>query len=103
METKWKVLGMEHKLSDGYVLSVTSACDIKTDLGFARGLTYTSLEFKEIEPDYVPFEDLTEEIVLNWVKEQLGTAGVDAIEKEVQEDYEKEIASPTTGQGLPWG
>lgn len=102
METKWKVVGMEHALSDGYVLSVTSACDIKTELGFARALNYTSLEFKEAEPDYVPFEDLTEEIVLGWVKEKLGAEGVNTIEKEVKEDYEKQIAPPTTGQGLPW-
>jgi hypothetical protein len=102
METKWKVVGMKHELSNGYVLSVTSACEIKTDLGFTRQLTYTSLEVKEIESDYVPFEDLTEEIVLGWVKEKLGTEGVNTIEKEVKEEYEKQIAPPTTGQGLPW-
>ena len=35
--------------------------------------------------DFVPFEDLTEEIVLGWVTTDLGTDGVAAIDQEAED------------------
>jgi len=35
--------------------------------------------------DFVPFEDLTEEIVLGWVETDLGTDGVAAIDQEAED------------------
>lgn len=36
--------------------------------------------------DFVPFEDLTEEIVLGWVTTDLGTDGVAAIDQEAEDE-----------------
>ena len=36
--------------------------------------------------DFVPFEDLTEEIVLGWVTTELGTDGVAAIDQEAEDE-----------------
>lgn len=33
--------------------------------------------------DFIPFEDLTNEIVLNWIKDDLGQSGIDDLETEL--------------------
>ena len=49
-------------------------------------------------PDFVPFEDLTEDTVLDWVKNELDA---DSIEATLASKLEKTNA-PKTVSGLPW-
>ena len=103
METKWKVLAITRVLSDGYVINIVSECRKTTSLGYGKKLVNTNLEIKESGPDYIAFEDLTEDVVLDWVKEELGEEGISKVEQQANESYEKATATPTTESGLPWG
>jgi len=49
-------------------------------------------------PDFVAFEDLTEEIVLGWVKNQMDT---DAMEAGLASQIEAQ-KEPVTVTGMPW-
>jgi len=49
-------------------------------------------------PDFVAFEDLTEEIVLGWVQNALDT---DAMEVSLQEKIDAQ-KNPATVAGVPW-
>ena len=49
-------------------------------------------------PDFVAFEDLTEEIVLGWVK---GAMDTEALEAGLASQIEAQKA-PTTVTGMPW-
>jgi hypothetical protein len=50
----------------------------------------------------IPFADLTEELVVGWVKEALGgQEKVDEIEAALQAQLNEQHA-PTTAPGLPW-
>lgn len=57
--------------------------------------------FKEQELDissiteFIPFEDLTDEIVIGWVKSDLGEAGVNDAQKEATELLNKALNTST--------
>ena len=70
------------------------------DLGEQTVRTYGTVSFSP-DPDasdFVPFEDLTEETVLDWVKGELDT---DSIEATLASKLE-EANAPKTVSGLPW-
>ena len=101
----WTILNMEHKTSDGFVIEVTSAYEKQDGPGYASELFLN--EFEEVVgPDFIPYEDLTEEIVLGWVKEALGADAVAATEASVNllaNIKKQDIENPTVEGGLPWG
>jgi hypothetical protein len=53
---------------------------------------------------FIPYEDLTEEMVINWIKESLGEEGVLSIEASIQAQIEAQKNPPVTPQEtpLPW-
>jgi len=61
---------------------------------------YGTLNFvpKPDDADFTPFEQLTEEIVLGWVKAELNTA---EIEQALAQKLNEKL-NPTVVAGLPW-
>lgn len=55
-------------------------------------------------PDYIPYADLTEEIVLGWVFEELGENGVDSAQQCVQGQINSIVNPPVSPEvePLPW-
>ena len=53
---------------------------------------------------FIPYEDLTEEMVITWIKESLGEEGVLSIEASIQAQIEAQKNPPVTPQEtpLPW-
>jgi hypothetical protein len=75
----------------------------KTD-GAATGSVYgtISLPHKDHnDPTFIPYDDLTEEIVIGWVKDEMGANQVAAYEAAVQGQIDAQI-NPTHASGLPW-
>jgi hypothetical protein len=101
----WKVLDMNHRTSDGYVIEVTSACE-KTDApGYARKVFSNEFEGTP-HGDYIPYENLTEEVVLGWVKNSLGPEVVSKTESDINAQAlanKQAIENPPVESGKPWG
>ena len=53
---------------------------------------------------FVPYEDLTETIVIAWIQEELGVDGVSNLEACIQGQIDSQINPPSTPQNtpLPW-
>jgi hypothetical protein len=49
----------------------------------------------------VPFADLTEEMVIGWVKDKFGAEKVAEIEAALQAQLDEQHA-PSKAQGMPW-
>jgi hypothetical protein len=63
---------------------------------------YGSIGLEKPEPDnMIPYADLTEEIVVGWVKDHFGEEKVDEIEAALQAQLDQQHA-PTTAPGVPW-
>jgi hypothetical protein len=98
----WKVLDMEHKTSNGFVIQVLSCYEVQD--GYARKVF--KQEFEEIVgPEFIPYENLTEEIVIGWVKNKLGPEAVGETESSVASEAlikKQEIEFPVVKSGKPW-
>tara|TARA_R110000824_G_scaffold6511_4_gene30125 strand:- start:3437 stop:3748 length:312 start_codon:yes stop_codon:yes gene_type:complete len=101
----WTILNMEHKTSDGFVIEVTSAYEKQDGPGYASELFLN--EFEEVVgPDFIPYEDLTEDLVIGWVKDALGSEAVAKTELDVNTlaaTKKQDIENPAVEGGLPWG
>ena len=75
-EFKWSIGTLERKLDDGFVVTVhwrASATD-----GDYSASTYGTVGYTQGEESFVPFDNLTEETVIGWVKESLDAEIVEA-------------------------
>jgi len=86
-----------------YVVTAHWQCNGSEESG---GQTYTSQIYGTSSfqvdpgPDYIPYDQLTQEIVLNWV----WASGIDkdATEAAVQKQIDNEINPPVISPPLPW-
>jgi hypothetical protein len=95
MEFTWSVVQMDRLTADGFVTTVhynVSAVD-----GEFTASTYGTVGYTE-EGAFTPYSQLTEAVVVGWVKDSLG-----------QETVEESLAAQITAQknpvsesGLPW-
>ena len=95
----WAVTNLDRETSDGYVFTAHYTISAKDDT-YAAG-AYGSVGFER--PDVlIPFDDLTEELVVGWVKEAIGgEEKVAEIEQALQAQLDEKHA-PTKATGVPW-
>ena len=98
MEIKWTIPTLERELSDGFVYTAHWRCTA-TDGDFSAS-SYGTAGFQQ-DPEaesFVPYEDLTEEMVLGWLFNSLDK---DATEEALKAKIEAD-KNPTTAAGVPW-
>ena len=96
---KWEVNTLERELADGYVKKViyrVKGMDGSEEKARATG----EVELEKPET-LIPYKDLTESKVLEWVKAKLGTDEIASVEKWL-EDKITLINTPVTEEGKPW-
>ena len=101
MTTTWTIAQLDRELADGYVYTVHYKVDA-TDGTYSSG-AYGSIGLEK--PDtLVPYKDLTEEVVVGWVKTKLNSEDSKTVEN-VEAALAAKIAeqkTPTVGTGIPW-
>ena len=91
-----KIIGLERKLSDGTVTEVHWQATLK-DGEYSTGASGTvSLRRDDNSAAFIPFEDLTEAKVIEWVKAEWSSPE-DILKAEMAE-----LKTPTKANGLPW-
>jgi hypothetical protein len=99
----WQVNTMERDLSDGHVNKViyrVKGMDGETEKDRATGeVNFTKPS--SLPSDFVAYDKLDEATVLGWVKTAIGSDGVSAIEKAI-EDKIAIINTPVTATGKPF-
>ena len=95
----WAIANLERETDDGFVF--TAHYTVNANDGTYTSGAYGSIGFER--PDsLIPFADLTEELVVGWVKEALGgQEKVDEIEDALQAQLNEQHA-PTKAAGVPW-
>ena len=93
----WQVVDMDRLTSDGFVVVVhynVSATD-----GTYQTSTYGTTSYTQTPGEtYIPYEDLTQPIVVGWVQEALGK---DTVEMSLQGQIDA-LKNPVQESGLPW-
>ncbi len=95
----WHIAQLERETADGYVFTAHYTVDAN-DGTYTAG-AYGSLGFERPEDDLIPFADLTEEIVIGWLKDKFGPEKVAEIEAALQAQLDEQ-RQPTRASGLPW-
>ena len=94
----WSIPTLERELSDGFVYTAHWRCTA-TDGDFSAS-SYGTAGFSQ-DPEaesFVPYEDLTEEMVLGWLWNSIDKDATEAA-LAAKIDAEK---NPTTAAGVPW-
>ncbi len=94
----WKIGQLDRETADGYVFTAHYTVNA-TDETYSAG-AYGSIGFEK--PDtLVAYADLTEEVVIGWVKDQLTAEKVTEVEAALQAQLDEQ-AAPTKASGTPW-
>jgi hypothetical protein len=94
----WAISNLERETADGFVY--TAHYTVTANDGTYSSGAYGSLGFER--PDnLVPYAELTEEIVVGWVKEHFGPEKVAEIEAALQTQIDEQ-RNPTKAAGVPW-
>jgi hypothetical protein len=99
----WSIVQLEHKVQDGLVILAHWQLVETQDGQTARVYGSIALPAKEpTDPTFIPFDELTEEVVIDWVKAHMGEEQVAELEASVAAQLDA-LLNPTTTTGLPWG
>jgi hypothetical protein len=96
MEFTWNVVQMDRLTSDGFVVTVhytVNAVD-----GDYTSSTYGTVGYTQGEGSYIPYAQLTKDVVVGWVQESLGK---DTVETGLAAQIEAQ-KNPVQETGLPW-
>ena len=105
----WKVSELSRVVADGFVVKVryeVEAIDGEHSASVHDVVTYnqadSALKISETPgAQLIPFDQLTEQVVIGWVKETVTEYGVASIEAALSKSIEAK-KHPTVVTGLPW-
>jgi hypothetical protein len=91
----WIIEQLERNISDGFVTHAHWRCNAVD--GEFESSVYGSLKLERGDT-FTPYENLTQDQVIGWVKNNLDVSGIESGAQTVI-DAKK---SPVTGSGVPW-
>ena len=94
----WSVVNLQRNLATGGVVYVHYSA-VATDEGYSEGeYGGVPLTPDSSSPSFIPFENLTQDIVLNWIWSILDKNGIEqSLLAKIQEQK-----TPTKSEGVPW-
>lgn len=101
--TVWKVLELERQSVDDLVTVVhweATQSEETEDKKVYNSRVYGSINLSRGE-EFVPFDQLTEETVIGWVKASLGEAQLVEIDKGLKDLIDRQKVPPIL-KGVPW-
>ena len=97
----WSVETLDRLTADGIVYQVHYTIAAADDTYQTGGYGSMGLDTPAEDYTVVPYSDLTEEVVIGWVKAKLGEEQVSSIEAALQSKLD-ELRAPSTATGTPW-
>tara|TARA_B110000285_G_scaffold115490_1_gene130891 strand:+ start:1835 stop:2167 length:333 start_codon:yes stop_codon:yes gene_type:complete len=95
----WTIPTLEHEIADGGVYVAHWRCTgVDGDGNSAASYGTCGLTYDASSEDFIPYDDLTEAQVQEWIWEQVNQADTEAsIASKIDA-----IANPTSASGTPW-
>lgn len=102
----WSIINLERKLPDGDYPPdgqvYTAHWTVSQEENGHTASVYGSIGFSDPDPNnFVPYNQLTEEEVLNWVFDALGVDQVVNIQESLYAQIQEQ-ENPTHASGIPW-
>ena len=104
MKTTWKILNLKRLVSNDLITEITYECKVTIDNNSSRTIGSIEISGDINDPNFIAFDDLTEEVANAWLMTALGDEATN-IETKLVDDVNKKIefkASRKDKKGLPW-
>jgi len=105
MTTTWRIIDTKYQIADGLVTEVVYICQASLEDELSRKVGRINLTGDPTAPGFVAFENLTEQVIIEWVQSILGQTQVAEIETALQDKATAQKAvkdAQTVKNGLPW-
>jgi hypothetical protein len=99
MNTTYTIANIEYTNDDNKAVTIAHWRATAQD-GDYTASSYGTCSFEQkdpTDPSFVPFDDLTEEVVLGWVQDKMG----EEIESNLNNQMDA-LKNPTSAIGVPW-
>jgi len=98
----WSIVQLERHTTDGLVITAHWQAVKESDGKQARVYGSIGLPMKDpSDPSFIPFDELTEDVVLSWVHAALGDEQVAAYEANLDAQLDA-LINPPVLTGMPW-
>jgi hypothetical protein len=98
----WSIVQLERHTTDGLVITAHWEAVKESDGKRARVYGSVGLPMKDAsDPTFIPFDELTEDVVLSWVHATLGAEQVEAYEANLDAQLDA-LINPPVLTGIPW-
>lgn len=105
MQTDWKIINTKRLPNNDLVTEVTYVINFKLENEQDRHIGFVKLEGDINDSNFIPYEDLTEAKVLDWVKSKIGEEKITELEtsfsNRLQEKIDR-VKNPEFLTGIPW-
>ena len=99
-QLKWAIENMTRRVADDVVITAHWSYTAKNGAFSASEAGVVS--FQEPEPEtFIPYAELTNDVVLDWVAKTLGVENVENVEKSAAENL-RLCEKPAEVDGMPW-
>jgi hypothetical protein len=105
MTTTWQIFDTKSQKADGLITQVTYGCTVQLENCIDRKIGEVELTRDTSVEGFIPYLELTPEVVIEWVKASLGEEVVASIQTSLQNNVAAQKAakdSQTVQSGLPW-
>jgi len=105
MNTNWQIAQLKRIPATGLVIEVTYIMNFTLESVSDRKVGSITLSGSTDEPGFVPYEELTEQIVLGWVQNELGQQYISDVQSEMQTRLQEKLNkknNPPFLTGKPW-
>ena len=102
MEHTWKIYDLKRTIADGVVTKVTYACESNEAGSGTRKIGELTVVGSADDEDFVPYQDLTEAIVLGWVTGSVNTVSIETANSASIAASIVARAAVTERNGTPW-
>ena len=97
----WNVYNLIRTVPGNVVVMVCCTASLIDGQYQASGNVDQKVPYKDpLDPDFIPFDQLTEAETIAWVQQQLGPEQITAMQKGLQQSIDQQKI--TTANGVPW-
>jgi hypothetical protein len=105
MTTTWQIVNLKRQPDTELVFEVTYIMNFTHEQESDRHVGMVTLTGNVSDPSFIPYEDLTEATVIQWVQDELGAEKITEIEASalarLQAAHDKKL-NPEYLMGTPW-
>jgi hypothetical protein len=106
MNTEIKAVDLKRIPTTGLVFEVTYIMNFELEGEVDRKIGKIEFQGDPNDPNFIPYNNLTEETVTGWVTQALGQDEINSIEAEFEAELQARVdakANPQHLSGTPWG